>query len=108
MSDLLGKWCLITGAAAGIGKATAESLHAEGARLILCDVQKEKVDQVASDLRNRGATVLSYGVDVALRPQMERFADWVHEQVGIVDVLVNNAGILSMGGLVETSLEEWH
>lgn len=108
MEDLLGKWCVVTGAASGIGKATAQSLHAEGARLILCDVQNEKVDQVAADLRSAGAEVLSYGVDVALFPQMERFFDRVKEQVGAVDVLINNAGILKLGGFDESSIEDWH
>lgn len=108
MADLLGKCCLVTGAASGIGRATAEALVTESARLILCDIQKEKVDQLAEDLRRKGAEVVSYGVDVALLPQMERMFDWVQEQVGVVDVLVNNAGILKVGGFDETSFDDWH
>lgn len=107
MEDLLGKWCMITGAASGIGRATAEALQAEGARLVLCDVRKEAVDQLAEDLRVRG-DVLSYAVDVGLLPQMERLRDWLAQQVGVVDVLINCAGILKTGGYEETSFDDWH
>lgn len=105
--DLLGKWCVVTGAASGIGRATAEALQAEGARLLICDIRKEEVEQVALDLGSRGE-VLSYAVDVALLPQMARFSDFVREQVGAIDVLVNSAGILKVGGYEETSFETWH
>lgn len=107
MADLLGKWCVVTGAASGIGRATAEALQAEGARLVLCDIRKQEVDQLALDLRARGE-VLSYAVDVALLPQMARFSDFVREQIGVVDVLVNNAGIIKTGGYEDTTFEAWH
>lgn len=107
MADLLGKWCVVTGAASGIGRATAEALQAEGARLVLCDIRKEEVEQVALDLRAKGE-VLSYAVDVALLPQMARFSDFIREQIGAVDVLVNSAGILKTGGYEDTSFEAWH
>ncbi len=107
MEDLLGKWCVVTGAASGIGKATAEALQAEGARLVLCDIRKEAVDHLAADLR-AGGDVLSYCVDVGLLPQMERFRDWLFEQVGVVDVLVNSAGILKTGGYEDSSFDDWH
>lgn len=105
--DLLGKWCVVTGAASGIGRATAEALQAEGARLLLCDIRQEELEQIALDLSGRGE-VLSYAVDVALLPQMARFSDFIREQIGCADVLVNNAGILKTGGYEETSFETWH
>lgn len=108
MVDLLGKWCLITGAASGIGRATAWAMQAEGARLILCDIQKQKVDALAEDINLKGGEALSYSVDVALQAPMERFAEWAHSEVGAVDVLVNNAGILRTGGFDQTSFEDWH
>ncbi len=107
MVDLLGKWCVITGAASGIGRATAFALQSEGARLVLCDVRKGELDRVAEELRGGGDT-LSYVVDVALQPQMERFCAWLQDQIGTPDVLINCAGILKTGGFAETSFEDWH
>jgi short-subunit dehydrogenase len=107
MADLLGKWCVVTGAASGIGRATATALQAEGARLVLCDIREEELQKVAQHLRTSGE-VLSYGVDVALLPQVARFSNFIREQIGVVDVLVNNAGILKTGGYEETPFETWH
>lgn len=100
-------WVLITGAAAGIGEATARLFARGGARLILADKNRAGVDTLARELRESGTEVLSYGIDVSDREAMEEFADWVHMQVEAVDVLVNNAGVLEIGGLEETSFESW-
>jgi NAD(P)-dependent dehydrogenase (short-subunit alcohol dehydrogenase family) len=102
---LNGKTAVVTGAASGIGRATALALAAEGARLIVCDVNQPGLDQIAAELG--AACTLARGVDVSKRDEMRAFADAVHALVPAVDILVNNAGVGLQGGLLETSLEDW-
>ena len=100
-------WALITGAACGIGEATARAFAQRGAGLILADIRRAEVDRVGDELREMGAEVFTYGVDVASLEKMSVFAHWVAERVGAVDVLVNNAGIVRHGGYEQTSFEDW-
>jgi NAD(P)-dependent dehydrogenase (short-subunit alcohol dehydrogenase family) len=99
------KVILITGAASGIGRATALRLAREGARLVVCDVNQHGLDEVARELG--GALLLSRRVDVSDRAAMRAFADEVHALVPAVDVLVNNAGVGLQGGILDTSLDDW-
>lgn len=105
--DPAGCRCLVTGAAHGIGRATAWALAHKGARLVLCDVDRSAVDDLARELTERGLEAHSYGVDVADRSAMSCFASWVETEIGPIDVLVNNAGILRTGGLIESSYEDF-
>ncbi len=105
MNDLRGKTALVTGAASGIGRATAKALGDAGARLIVCDVNEEGLAEVARGLGP--ACLLARRVDVAKRDEMKAFAQAVHAEVPAVDVLVNNAGVGLAGGILTTSLEDW-
>lgn len=87
---LQGKVCLITGGAAGIGKATAEKFSQEGAVVVLCDVNEEIGQAFAAELGN-GAVF--YKVDVTNRQDVESWVNTAVAKFGRVDVLVNNAGI---------------
>ncbi len=90
---LQGRVSIITGAAAGIGFATAERFAAEGAIVILCDVQDERVREAAAKLAATGATVKAYRVDVTRRDEVNAMVGAVLAAHGRIDVLVNNAGI---------------
>ncbi|MEW5720239.1 MAG: 3-oxoacyl-ACP reductase FabG [Chloroflexota bacterium] len=79
---------MITGGAAGIGKATAEKFAAEGARVAICDVVKEAGEQVAKTLGARFDVV-----NVVSRAEAQKWVDAVAAQYGRIDVLINNAGI---------------
>ncbi|MFN0037978.1 MAG: beta-ketoacyl-ACP reductase [Burkholderiales bacterium] len=91
---LKGKIAVITGAARGIGKATAEKFVQEGAAVMVCDLERMAVDEVVQDLRHRGGTADGYVLDVTQRPSIERMVSGVLSAHTRIDVLVNNAGIV--------------
>jgi 3-oxoacyl-[acyl-carrier protein] reductase len=84
------KVCLITGGAAGIGRATAEKFVKEGAKVVICDLDAEMGQAVADQL---GSGTLFYKVNVTDRAEVQAWVDDVIEKFGQVDVLINNAGI---------------
>jgi len=96
---------VITGAASGIGLATAHAFAVRGARLALADVDRAGLDRVAAELGD--AVALTRALDVADRAAMAGFADAVHQQVEAADVVVNNAGIGHQGGILDTEPDDW-
>jgi 3-oxoacyl-[acyl-carrier protein] reductase len=95
---LADKVCLITGGAAGIGRATAERFAEEGASVVLCDVDRHAGSAAAEEL---GSRVVFYPVDVTDRQAVQAWVDEVVREFGRIDVLVNNAGILRDATLVK-------
>lgn len=92
------KVVLITGGAAGIGKATALRFAEEGARVVICDVNEEAGQATLKEL---GEGAAFYKVDVADRAAVQAWVDDVVARYGRIDVLVNNAGIIRDGQLVK-------
>lgn len=92
------KIVLITGGAAGIGKATALRFSEEGAQVVICDLN-ETVGQETISLLGEKASF--YRVNVASREDVQQWVDTVVEKLGRIDVLVNNAGVLRDGQLVK-------
>jgi 3-oxoacyl-[acyl-carrier protein] reductase len=90
------KVTLITGGAAGIGKATAQRFNEEGAVVVICDVKEEAGQAVVDEL----GLAAFYKVNVADRQDVQRWIDDVAARFGRIDVLVNNAGVLRDGRLV--------
>jgi len=88
--------CLITGGAAGIGKATALRFAEEGATVIICDLAEESGQQVAEQSNGK-----FYRVNVADRQEVQAWVDQVVNEYGRIDVLVNNAGVLRDGLFVK-------
>lgn len=95
---LQNKVCLITGGAAGIGRATAEKFAQEGAIVAICDVNEERGREFVTSL---GSQHLFHKVNVADQAEVRAWVDDVLAQKGRVDVLVNNAGVLRDGQLVK-------
>jgi len=107
MADPKGKRVLITGGASGIGLCTAEEFAKAGAEVIITDINQSALDEAADALRATGATVHTRACDVSDRAQVDALASWVIDDLGGLDILINNAGIGHNGELAETSLETW-
>ena len=104
MTTLNGKVAIVTGAAQGIGKAIADGLAREGARIVVADLQRAE-EAAAAYPDGVGLTV-----DVSREEDVERMASETVERCGSIDILVNNAGLyasLAMRPFTEIPLEEW-
>jgi NAD(P)-dependent dehydrogenase (short-subunit alcohol dehydrogenase family) len=98
--SLHGKVVAITGGGRGIGRATALALAREGARVAVGDLDREAAERVAAEI---GPTGLGLPLDVTDHAGFTAFLDEVEQQLGPLDVLVNNAGIMPVTPLVEES-----
>jgi all-trans-retinol dehydrogenase (NAD+) len=106
MSDLAGKNVLITGAASGIGRLMALRMAAEGAQVILWDVNPQGLDQVRAELEAQGRKVSTYVCNLSDRQAIATTAAKTLQDCRAVDVLVNNAGVVSGKTVLEASEEE--
>jgi short-subunit dehydrogenase len=105
MHTLDGKRVLITGAAAGIGRSMARRFAAEGAQLLLTDIDDVRLKAAADELLAAGCRAWAYPLDVTDADQIADLRDAVHEQGGPIDVLVNNAGVVFGGAFLDVPLE---
>jgi NAD(P)-dependent dehydrogenase (short-subunit alcohol dehydrogenase family) len=106
--QLAGKVALVTGAARGIGKGIAEALAAEGAAIALVDIAHlDQAEATRRAIEGRGGRAIVVEADVTSLDSVERMAREVAEQLGPVEVLVNNAGIVSRKPILEDSVENW-
>jgi len=100
VSRIQGKLALITGASSGIGQSCARRFAADGANLVLWARRKERLDALAGELRGVGVTVNTAGVDVRDRVAVFAAAESLLRDVGVPDILLNNAGLAA--GLAKT------
>ena len=101
-----GKRVLITGAAAGIGRALAERLGARGADLILTDRDEERLAATTDAIRRAGSKAQHHVLDVTKSASILQVRDAIHSRGGPVDVLVNNAGVVFGGAFLEVPLQK--
>jgi len=108
VNRLDGKVAFLSGAARGIGGATAKLMAAAGAKVAIGDVLDERGRQTAKEIEAAGGQVLYVSLDVTQEASWVAAIDATVKKFGKLDVLVNNAGILNGKGIEEASLDEWH
>jgi len=104
---LSGKIALVTGAASGIGLATARRFAEEGAVVVACDRDEERLGSSLGELRGGGDAHLAIAFDVTDEAGWARAMDQIAARFGRLDVLVNNAGFGRFRAIADTTLEEW-
>lgn len=107
MQRLQNKVSVITGAAQGIGLATALKFAQEGAIVVVCDVRQAAIDAAVKQCHAIGAQAVGYVMDVTQRAMVDAVAGKVKSQFGSIDVLVNNAGITQDARLQKMTLEQF-
>jgi NAD(P)-dependent dehydrogenase (short-subunit alcohol dehydrogenase family) len=95
--DFHDKTVLITGGSRGLGLVLARSLAAEGARLAICARDPDELNRAFDDLAGRGAHVLTVPCDLTSPSRVEEMVAVVEQRLGPIDVLINNAGVISVG-----------
>jgi NAD(P)-dependent dehydrogenase (short-subunit alcohol dehydrogenase family) len=108
MGRLDGKVALISGAARGQGEAEARMFAAEGASVVLGDVRGELGEQVVAEITAAGGTALFAPLDVSQEADWARTVELAESTYGKLDILVNNAAIIGLEGIMDTSIELWH
>ena len=101
------KVSIITGSGRGIGRATALKFAVEGARAVVCDLDKTSVDDVVAEIKSRGGEASGYVVDVTDRDSIDRMVTQVMERYGRIDTLVNNAGVVQDARMVNMTEEQF-
>jgi NAD(P)-dependent dehydrogenase (short-subunit alcohol dehydrogenase family) len=103
-----GKVAVVTGAGSGIGMAIARRLAAEGVRVVVTDIEGDRVASLAADLRAQGHEVEWTALDVRDPGAVEAVGHLCTERFGALHIAVNNAGIVNGGKSWELTIEEWH
>jgi 3-oxoacyl-[acyl-carrier protein] reductase len=103
----VGKVAIITGSGRGIGAAIAKSMAAEGACVVVTDVDASSAQAIAVEIETAGGTAIACEADVAERDQVERLVKESLQAFGTIDILVNNAGITRTAMIHKMTEEEW-
>ena len=104
---LQGNTAIITGAAAGIGAASAVLFASEGAKVVAVDIDREALDQVSDQIIGASGTCLALPADVSQRDDVQSVLRSALQKFGRIDILFNNAGIVPTGKVEEISEEQW-
>jgi NADP-dependent 3-hydroxy acid dehydrogenase YdfG len=105
--DLENTVALVTGASSGIGQAAARTLAARGAAVGLAARRADRLQELAGEIADAGGTALPVEADVSDRKQAGAAVARTVEELGRLDVLVNNAGVMLLGPVVGAPVEEW-
>lgn len=107
MNNIENKVVVITGASSGLGEATARYLAARGAAVVLGARRVDKLEHIAGEIRAAGGKVEVLATDVTNREQVQTLVDTAVRVFDRVDVLINNAGLMSIAPLDEIKVDEW-
>ncbi|MDE0584013.1 3-ketoacyl-ACP reductase [Planococcus sp. A6] len=107
MQSIKGKTAIITGGGRGIGRATAIALANEGVNVGLIGLKQENLDKVSVELQDANVKVATASADVTDLAAIEQAIEKLKNELGDIDILINNAGTGKFGGFLELSPEEW-
>lgn len=102
-----GRVAVITGGASGIGRGTALAMARAGAAIVLADLNDQRLEETQAEIRAIGQRVLTVHCDVSRDEDVERLAQRALAEMGRVDILMNNAGVVLRGALEQIALADW-
>jgi NADP-dependent 3-hydroxy acid dehydrogenase YdfG len=98
---------VVTGASSGIGEATAKALAREGYAVALGARREERINELAEEISSAGGEAIAVATDVGAKESAAALIHRAHNELGSVDVLVNNAGVMLLGPILGADVEEW-
>lgn len=107
MDRVKDKVAIVTGGAGGLGRAEASLLAAEGATIVITDLDETAIEEVAEDINRRGGKAIFVRHDVTSEDEWKKVIAKTVDEFGRLDVLVNNAGVIIYKKIEDTSLAEW-
>lgn len=107
MGKLTGKVAIITGATSGMGRDTAYVFAEEGAKVVITGRDEARAKAVVEEIKGKGGEAHYVIADIADRASLDKIVDETIAKYGTVDILFNNAGVLSLTNTMDISLEEW-
>jgi NAD(P)-dependent dehydrogenase (short-subunit alcohol dehydrogenase family) len=105
--SLKGRTCIVTGASSGLGRHFARSLAGVGATVVVAARRIDRVDEVVSDIEQSGGVAIGVSMDVTSAESVRAALEKAQREVGVVDLVVNNAGVASTRPLLEHSEHTW-
>ena len=102
-----GRAAAVTGASSGIGEATAEALAKQGFAVSRAARRKDRLAELATRIESDGGKAVVFESDITDEAQARSFVEGTRDELGRVDVLVNNAGVMLLGPVMDADVEEW-
>ena len=106
-TNLTGRVAVVTGASSGIGAATAKRLAASGAKVALLARRADRLEKLVDEIEQSGGTALAVAIDVSDADAVRAAADRVSKELGNVDLLFNNAGVMLPAPVEELRFDQW-
>lgn len=106
-TSLQGTVAFVTGASSGIGEATARALAAEGAAIAAVARRRDRLETLVRELTAAGGRAIAIEADVSIEAQARNAVDHAVRELGRLDTLVNNAGVMLLGPIADAPVEEW-
>jgi NAD(P)-dependent dehydrogenase (short-subunit alcohol dehydrogenase family) len=107
-SRFTGKTAIVTGGAGGIGTAICQRLASEGAFVVVTDTNADNAHKVAADITASGGSAIAIPADISNESECTNLIAQAFELRGQIDVLVNNAGIMRRGNILDISVDDWN